>query len=164
MKELSDLIKEKNISGGIVAIGDNAKRRELAQQLKKLNLKLINAIHPTAILDSDVSVGEGNYIAQGVIIVTGTKIGNCCNIHTAASIDHDNILEDGVNLGPGVRTAGRVTIKQDAFLGTGTVVIPDITIGEGSYLGGGSVVIKNIQSFTKEVGNPSRKIKNLSHE
>jgi acetyltransferase-like isoleucine patch superfamily enzyme len=98
-------------------------------------------------------------LAQGVILVTGTKIGNSVNIHTGTTIDHDNVLEDGVNIGPGVHTAGRVFIGQDAFLGTGTSVIPDIKIGQGAIAGAGTVIIGDVKPNTKIVGNPAREIK-----
>ncbi|MBS1547230.1 MAG: acetyltransferase [Bacteroidetes bacterium] len=161
MADVPQLMKEHAISGGIVAIGDNARRRELSASLKGLGLKLINAIHPTVHCDEDVVVGEGCYIGQGAVLVTGTRIGNCVNIHTGATIDHDNTIGDGANLGPGVHTAGRVSIGMDAFLGTGTVVIPDTRIGQGAVCGAGTVVVKDVAAFTKVVGNPARVIENL---
>jgi acetyltransferase-like isoleucine patch superfamily enzyme len=127
-------------------------------------LELINAIHPTVHIDSEVSFGKGNVFCQGVIIVTGTKIGNCINIHTGATVDHDNIIEDGANLGPGVHTAGRVTICKDAFLGTGTVVIPDGIVGEGAITGAGTVVIRPVDPYTKVVGVPAKMIEKINKE
>ena len=154
-----NIIKKKyNLYGGIVAIGNNEIRRKLADKIKEVNLKLINAIHPTVHIDSDVVYGEGNVFCQGVIIITNTKIGNCVNIHTGVTIDHDNIIEDGVNLGPGVHTAGRVKICKDAFLGTGTVVIPDGIVGKGAIVGAGTVVIKDVEPYTKVVGVPAKVI------
>ncbi len=157
--ELESIIKKYKITYGITAIGDNAQRRILSSNLKKAGLKLINAIHPTVHLDPDVKIGEGCYLGQGVIVVTGTVIGNCVNIHTGATVDHDNILEDGVNLGPGVHTAGRVKIRQDAFVGTGTVFIPDSGVGKSTIVGAGSVVISIIPPNTTAVGCPAKVIK-----
>ncbi|MGL4598109.1 MAG: acetyltransferase, partial [Bacteroidia bacterium] len=81
---------------------------------------------------------------------------------TGATIDHDNLVEDGANLGPGVHTAGRVKIGRDAFLGTGAIVIPDGSIGEGAIVGAGTVVIRPIDAFTKVVGVPAKTIEHLS--
>jgi sugar O-acyltransferase (sialic acid O-acetyltransferase NeuD family) len=162
MADLPQLIAEQGIGGGIVAIGDNPRRRALGAQLKDAGLALINAIHPTVHRDPDVIVGEGCYIGQGAILVTGTRVGDCVNIHTGATIDHDNVIEDGANLGPGVHTAGRVHIGRDAFLGTGTLVIPDRRIGAGAVCGAGTVVITDIEPFTKVVGNPARVIEQLN--
>ena len=156
ISDLPDLIDKFKIYGGIVAIGNNPQRRKLGIILKNEGLELINAIHPTVHIDSDVQIGEGNCFCQGVIIVTGTKIGNSVNIHTGATIDHDNIIENGANIGPGVHTAGRVKICKDAFLGTGTVVIPDGIVGEGAITGAGTVVTRPIEPYTKVVGVPAK--------
>jgi sugar O-acyltransferase (sialic acid O-acetyltransferase NeuD family) len=162
MKNVPELMRKHGITGGIVAIGDNPRRRALSARLREEGLTLVNAIHPTAYVDALVSLGSGCYIGQGVILVTGTRVGDCVNIHTGATIDHDNVIEDGANLGPGVHTAGRVRIERDAFLGTGTLVIPDASVGEGAICGAGTVVIKRVEPFTKVVGNPARVIEVLN--
>ena len=157
--ELVKFKNEKNIKGAIVAIGNNPMRRNLSEKIIKSGLELINAIHPTVYMDPDVKVGRGCYIGQGVIVVTGTVIGNCVNIHTGATIDHDNVIEDGANIGPGVHTAGRVKIGQDAFLGTGAIVIPDASVGAGTVIGAGGVVIDQIPAGVTAVGVPAKVIK-----
>ncbi len=157
--ELANFKNNLGVECAIVAIGNNPLRRKLSEKIIASGLELINAIHPTAYFDEDVEIGKGCYIGQGVIVVTGTKIGNSVNIHTGATIDHDNIIEDGANLGPGVHTAGRVKIGKDAFLGTGAIVIPDGTVGEGAIIGAGAVVVKHAQPFVTSVGVPAKAIK-----
>jgi len=157
--DLIKLKKNKKVKGAIVAIGDNPMRRKLSEKIVKSGLKLINAIHPTVCKDPDVEIGKGCYIGQGVFLITGTVIGNCVNIHTGATIDHDNIIEDGANLGPGVHTAGRVKIGRDAFLGAGAVVIPDASVGHGTIVGAGAVVINQLPANVTAVGVPAKAIK-----
>lgn len=156
MNEIRDIAKKHDVGGAIVAIGDNPMRRKLSTSIEIAGLELINAIHPTVHIDSDVEIGKGCYIGQGVIVVTGTKIGDCVNIHTGATIDHDNVIEDGANLGPGVHTAGRVKIGQDAILGTGAIVIPDGVVESGAIVGAGAVVIRKVKANTKVVGVPAK--------
>jgi sugar O-acyltransferase (sialic acid O-acetyltransferase NeuD family) len=159
MNDLATLIKQYNLEGGIVAIGNNAVRRGLTARIKELGLQPVNVIHPTAHIDPSVQIGEGNVICQNAVVIADTKIGNCVNIHTGATIDHDNIIEDGANLGPGVHTAGRVKIKQDAFMGTGSIAIPDAIIGEGSVVGAGAVVLNTVDPYTLVVGIPAKFVK-----
>ncbi|MFP5504129.1 MAG: hypothetical protein ACLGIN_16715, partial [Candidatus Sericytochromatia bacterium] len=45
--------------GVIVAIGDNRVRRDQFERLKAEGYKLVNAIHPSAIIGARVKVGEG---------------------------------------------------------------------------------------------------------
>ncbi|HTA28610.1 MAG TPA: acetyltransferase [Bacteroidia bacterium] len=154
--ELPAFKKTLGVECAIVAIGNNPLRRKLSEKISASGLELINAIHPTACFDEDVEIGKGCYIGQGVIVVTGTKIGNSVNIHTGATIDHDNTIEDGANLGPGVHTAGRVKIGRDAFIGTGAIIIPDGSVGEGAIIGAGAVVLKHIPANVTAVGVPAR--------
>ena len=160
--ELHVLKQQLGLFGAIVAIGNNPQRRRLGVKIQEAGLQLINAIHPSVHMDSDVTFGQGNCFCQGVIIITGTRVGNSVNVHTGATIDHDNIIEDGANLGPGVHTSGRVTICRDAFLGAGTLVIPDGYVGEGAITGAGTVVIHPVSAFTKVVGVPARVIEKLN--
>jgi UDP-N-acetylbacillosamine N-acetyltransferase len=157
--ELASFKKTLGVECAIVAIGNNPLRRKLSEKIIASGLELINAIHPTVYFDQDVEIGKGCYIGQGVIVVTGTKIGNSVNIHTGATIDHDNVIEDGANLGPGVHTAGRVKIGRDAFLGTGAIVIPDGSVGEGSVIGAGTVVLKHIPANVTAVGVPAKVVR-----
>jgi UDP-perosamine 4-acetyltransferase len=159
LAELPAIAKKSGISCAIVAIGHNIRRRELAAAVQAMGLELINAIHPTVHIDSDVQLGKGIYLGQGVIIITGSIVGDCVNIHTGTTIDHDNRIADGANLGPGVHTAGRVHIEKDAFLGAGTIVIPDGRIGEGSITGAGAVVTGTLPAHVTAVGVPAKVIK-----
>jgi sugar O-acyltransferase (sialic acid O-acetyltransferase NeuD family) len=159
MADLRELKLKYDLQGGIVAIADNPRRRYLGQRIQDAGLELVNAIHPTAHLDSDVSLGRGIVLCQGVIVVAGTSIGNSVNVHTGATIDHDNVIEDGANLGPGVHTAGRVRICRDAFVGTGSSMIPDVTVGEGAIVGAGAVVIRDVFARVTAVGVPAKAIK-----
>ena len=155
MNQLQNLIAKHTIEYGIVAIGDNLQRMNLASVVQSFGLELANAIHPSVLMDSDVKIGNGNYFGQNVVIVTGTEVGDCVNIHTGTTIDHDNCLANGVNIGPGSHTAGRVTIGKNSTLGTGSIVIPDIKIGENVLVAAGSVVINDIASSKFVAGVPA---------
>src|SRR6185295_11862152 len=62
-KEALEELRKKNVRATIVAVGDNAIRQRTADYLKKEGFSLINAIHPTAIITSNVAIGENVTIA-----------------------------------------------------------------------------------------------------
>ena len=57
---------------------------------------------------------------------------------------------------------GPITIKDDAWLGTGVVVLPDITIGEGAVVGANSLVTKDVSPYSIVVGSPAKVIGKIS--
>lgn len=164
MDELDALVQRYALTGGIVAFANNPQRRALGRRILDAGLELVNAIHPTVHLDSDVVLGRGIVLCQGVIIVAGTRVGDSVNIHTGSTIDHDNVIEDGANIGPGVHTAGRVRIGRDAFIGTGASFIPDVVVGQASIVGAGAAVIRDVPDRVTVVGVPAKVIKAHSDE
>ena len=139
----------------IVGIGDTKIRRLLSTEILARGGRLARAVHPTAILSADVTIGEGTVVMAGVIINTGSTIGRFAVINTGAIIDHDNIVEDGVHISPGCQLAGGVRCAQDAFIGTGVSVIPRKRIGQGSIVAAGATVISDVAPQTLVAGCPA---------
>jgi acetyltransferase-like isoleucine patch superfamily enzyme len=98
-------------------------------------------------------------LAAGSVVGPNTTIGRFCIVNTCTSIDHDNVLEDGVNLSPGVHFAGTVTCRQDAFVGVGATAIPGVIIGTRAVVGAGATVTTDVPDDTTVVGTPARPIK-----
>src|SRR5699024_7958806 len=85
-----------------IAIGDNDVREKIYMKLFKYNAEIAKLIHPDAVIGKNVHIVVGTVIMAGVIVNSYTKIGRCCIINTAASIDHDNNIDDFVHISPGV--------------------------------------------------------------
>jgi len=138
-------------------------RIKLHNCLKKYGLYPITIIHPSAIIEKDVNIGDGTQIMAGVILNTGVTIGEQCIINTHSSIDHECILLDGVEISPGSILCGLVTVKTNAWICAGAIVLPNITIEEDAIVGAGSVVIKNVERKSVVVGLPAKHIKYIEN-
>jgi acetyltransferase-like isoleucine patch superfamily enzyme len=86
------------------------------------------------------------------------SVGRFCIINTGSTIDHDNVLADGVNVASGAHFAGNVRCEEDAFVGVGAAVAPGVRIGVRAVVGAGAVVIRDVPDDTTVVGNPARPI------
>lgn len=139
----------------IVAIGDNAVRRELSELVLRSGGDLMTLVHPAAVIAPDVAIGAGSVIMAGAIVNTGSTIGRFAVINTGATVDHDNRIGDNVHISPGCHFAGTVTCGADAFIGTGAVVIPGVSIGEGAYVAAGATVINDVPARTLVAGCPA---------
>lgn len=157
--DMPELIKQHGIDTAIIGVGDNKRRNEYYAKLKKMGLPLMNIIHHSASIASDVKMGEGNVICRESTICTGASIGDNNIINTAAIIDHDTVIGSHVSINPGVNIAGKVTIDDFAYIGIGATIIHFLKIGKNATIGAGAVVINDIEPDITAVGVPCKPIK-----
>jgi sugar O-acyltransferase (sialic acid O-acetyltransferase NeuD family) len=140
----------------IISIGNNRIRQKVAQTLSHPFGKVI---HPSALLSTFATLGEGTVLIHRSVVQAGTRIGRHGIINTSASIDHDCIIEDFVHISPNTTLSGHVTVGEGTHIGAGATIIQGISIGKWSTIGAGAVVIKNIPDYATAVGVPARVIK-----
>ena len=139
----------------IISVGSNFRRSELVKILKT---EYGLAIHCSAIISPSASIGEGSVVLHGAIVQAGTRIGAHVLVNTAASIDHDNVIEDYAHVSPHATLCGHVHVGEGTHIGAGASVIPCIRIGKWCKIGAGAVVIRDVPDFSTAVGNPARVI------
>jgi maltose O-acetyltransferase len=109
-------------------------------------------------------IGKDSYIAEGLVIaekledkgnvVIGDRVAIGPNVILLSSSDPNNS-----KIYPYVKVQrGKVTIKDDAWIGAGSIIMPDIIVGEGSVVGAGAVVTKNVADYSIVAGVPAKKI------
>lgn len=160
-EELSALLENYPVKGIFVAIGDNTTRAKVAKFLEENHpqLEVVSAIHPSAILGRDVSIGAGTVVMAGTVINPSTRIGEHCIINTRASIDHDNSIGDFTSLAPGVTTGGDCKIGKFCAIGIGATVLHGIQIGAETVIGANALVNKNIPPFSVAYGTPAKVVR-----
>jgi sugar O-acyltransferase (sialic acid O-acetyltransferase NeuD family) len=149
----------------ITAIGDNRARQEFvrkAESLRAPNLSAWTLRHPTATVGADVAIGPGTCLAPGAIVTTRVTIGSHCILNVKASVSHDCVIADFVNINPGAVLAGAVRVGRASFVGAGATVIQGISIGEDTIVGAGAVVVGDLPARVTAVGVPARIIKHHS--
>jgi len=152
-------LRERGIQAGIVAVGDNTARCQIADFLKKNGFYLINAIHPRASLASNVILGSNVTVAAGAIICTHAVIKDNVIINTGVIVEHENVIKDGALIASGVQLGGRVEIGKKSFIGIGATIIQCLKIGSNSIIGAGAVVLDNIPEGSLAVGIPAKVIR-----
>lgn len=158
---LSRLRDEQAIEGAVVAIGFNDVRREFAERIDRLGVALINAIHPSANLAHNVTLGRNIVIAAGALVCAHCQVGDSVILNTGCIVDHETMIGTASHICPGARLAGRVTVESGAFVGIGATVIQNVRVGYDSIIGAGAVVIRDVAPMSTVVGVPAREIKEI---
>jgi sugar O-acyltransferase (sialic acid O-acetyltransferase NeuD family) len=148
---------ERKIDALVVAVGDNARRKQIFEQLTAAGAMLVSVVHPRAVIGRGVSLGRGAVVLANAVVNSGSLIGDNVILNTASSVDHDNQIASHVHLAPGVRTAGRVRIGEGAFLGIGASVLPNVAIGEWAIIGAGAVVTASVADRITVIGSPAKR-------
>lgn len=138
----------------VIAIGANAARRRVADSLKEVTWATL--IHPFTWVDPAAELGAGTVIFAGAVVQPDVRAGHHVIVNTAASIDHDCMLEDFVHVACGAHLAGGVTVGSGTLLGAGSSVMPGIRVGRWSILGAGGTAVRDLTDGCVAVGVPAR--------
>ncbi len=161
--QLPEIRSSLSVEHAVVAVGDNGVRRALADRLERWGFELINAIHPSARLARNVTLGRNIIVAAGALVCAHCQIGDSVILNTGCIIDHESLIGTATHVCPGARIAGRVTIESGAFVGIGATIIQSIRVGCESVIGAGAVVIEDVAPMSTVVGVPAREIKAVAN-
>ena len=152
----SELLSRIDHDAVFVAIGDNARRDQVASELLRRGERLFTARHPQAIVAAGVECGPGCMIAAGAVVAPGVAIGTGVIINTRCSVDHQSVLEPFAHVSPGATLGGDVRIGARTLIGIGATVMPGRRIGADTIIGAGAVVVHDIPDGVVAVGVPAR--------
>jgi sugar O-acyltransferase (sialic acid O-acetyltransferase NeuD family) len=156
-RELAGYASGKNIYA-VIAIGNPHGRERVDISCVAIGYGIypIDCISKHSVVRCKLQFGAGAQIMDGAIIQPETLIGYQVIVNTRASIDHECIIGDGCEVGPGATLCGNVTMEKYSWVGAGATILPRITIGEGAIVGAGAVVTHDVSAYTVVVGCPAR--------
>jgi len=161
-ENISQIIKEYDVEGGVISIGDNWSRYYVYNQIKKLapDLEFVNAIHPSIVIGNNVTLGKGIVAMAGCIFNPKSFIGNFTFFATGAQVEHDNYIDDFSSISAGSITGGYVKLGKYSAVTLGVTIMDRVEIGENTVIGSGSLVTKSFPSDVLAYGNPDKIIRN----
>ncbi|MBU2494644.1 MAG: acetyltransferase [Bacteroidetes bacterium] len=161
--KLNSIFKD-GVNNAVIGLGQiksAGPRRKIADNCKNISFNLPAIVSLNAIINEDVSIGNGTVVMDGVTINSGSSIGECSIVNTNASIDHDCAIGDFTHIAPGVTLSGEVNIGNDVLIGTGSNIIQQINIPANTIISAGSTVLKSITKKGIYRGNPASLIKDI---
>jgi sugar O-acyltransferase (sialic acid O-acetyltransferase NeuD family) len=157
--EVLDDVLRSGIANAAVAVGDNDARVRIGKDLMRRGFQLPALVHPRAVVAGDVVVGDGTLICAGAIINPASRVGRLVIINTAASVDHDCMIGDGVHIAPGAHLGGHVAVGEGTLIGLGASIKPGVRIGARVTAGVGAAVVQDVGDGAAVVGVPAREMK-----
>ena len=140
---------------GVGAVGNTQSRIRLYENVCQQGFRLVDAIHPQAIISPSARLGDGPTIMAGSVINAKAALGNDVIINTGAIVEHDCLLGDHVHIATGAQLAGGVRVGDGAHIGMGASIRQGITIGSGVIVGAGAVVVKDVAPDLIVTGVPA---------
>ena len=146
--------------GFVVAIGNpfGDVRCRLHDVLSGLGLIAVSFSDSTALLCKSARFDSGLQVMPGAIIHNEAIIGRQCIVNTRSVVEHDCVLEEGVEIGPGAVLCGRVHVGANTWIGAGAVVRQRVRIGRNVIIGAGAVVVSDICDGVTAFGVPARPV------
>jgi len=140
----------------IIGIGDHVVRKRVAANMEIAGkAQFDTAVHSSAVIGINTSIGQGTVVMAGAVINCGSTIGQHVIINTGASIDHDCKIDEFVHVSPGAHLGGGVVIGAGSWIGLGALIINNCRIGRNAIVGIGAVVIRDIPDSCVVAGNPA---------
>lgn len=110
-------------------------------------------IHPTALVESTVTIAEGCVVYPFTTVMHKAGIGKFSAIFTHAHVSHGTIVGKNVVVCPGTIIGGSTIIGNNVFIGQASSVKDKISICSNTRFGMSSVVSKNINEPGNYLGN-----------
>lgn len=143
---------------GLGSVDVGSRRWLVFQRFKSEGYTFMNVIHPSAIVPTNLLLGEGVQIMAGAVLQPGSKLGHNVLVNTGVIIDHDCSIGDHVHIAPGSVISGNVAIGRGTHVGTGAKIINNVSVGVNCTVGAGAVIIHDVPSNLRVAGVPAKVI------
>lgn len=150
-------LREK-FSEAVIAVGNNAQRMVLLEQLKNWGFEFPVLVHPTAFVSPFAQIAEGTVVFPKAVVEIEATVGRGAIINSGAVVAHDCRIADGVHVAPTASLAGGTVVEKCVWIGAGANVLHHVTIGEHAIVGGGAVVLKDVAEHSTVAGVPAKEI------
>lgn len=118
----------------IVAVGNNAVRERLMQQLAAAGFELATVVHPRAILSPRAVLGAGSAMMAGDIVGTEARLGLGVIVNCGAVVDHHATVKDYGHLGVNASMAGSTVLGRGAWMQAGAALGYGVAVPSGVTL------------------------------
>lgn len=138
-----------------IGMGTPHLRLKAYEKWKSRGAVFLTLLHPTAVLQEDILLGEANIIARDAAISCDTVIGNANFFNGGVIVGHDAVIGDGNVFGPRSVLLGETFVGNGNLFGAQSVALPSSQIGSHNKIAPGAYVYKGCKDNCVMAGNPA---------
>jgi acetyltransferase EpsM len=120
------------------------RRGEVVAQLTQIGVASLPIISPHAVVSRGVHIGDGAFIAHGVVVSVDATIGSHAILNSCAIIGHDASIGSRTIVAPGAFVGGMATVGDNTLVGPGALVLEGRRLGEDCIVGLGATVVRDV--------------------
>lgn len=143
-------LKDGDITGFIVAIGDTRNREAAYYDGMQAGLSPVNAISDKAIINPTAAIEKGVVVSPGAVVGHGANIGSNVILAPGAIVNVNATVGDHCYLHTGSIAEAESAIERGVDLGAGSIVGPGLKVGKNNIVLAGTVVTENIEGLYRE--------------
>ncbi|HWX48282.1 MAG TPA: NeuD/PglB/VioB family sugar acetyltransferase [Roseomonas sp.] len=152
-------LRAEGLAAAHVALGGNALRRQLGEQLLALGFDLPPVLHPSAVLAGDARLGAGGVAMPRAVLGAAAIVGDHAILNTGCIVEHDCQLGPACHIAPGAVLGGGVRLGCEVLVGILAGVRPGVRIGGGAVIGVGAAVVADVAAGATMGGVPARPVR-----
>lgn len=142
-----------SVIGGLT---DRTIRKVMFDKASSLGYKLINYIHPTAIIEGSMRMGRNNIIFPYCTLGFSGQFGDNNIVREKVYLGHDFIVGNHCFLGVGCSIGGETKIGDFSYIAMETAVKDHTAIAPNTFIGMGSLVLDDTIEGMKYYGRPAK--------
>nr|WP_305123521.1 acetyltransferase [Roseomonas sp. GC11] len=139
-----------------VALGHNALRQRLGEELLALGYALPALRHPSAVLASTASLGAGSIAMPRSVAGASARLGPHSILNTGAILEHDSTTGPACHIAPGAVLGGGVSLGARVLVGILAGIRPGCRVGDDATIGLGAAVIGDVPGGASVTGVPAK--------
>ena len=142
----------------LLGIADPATKRNIATLLLGRGAHFVTLRHPTAIVASSATLGQGVVLCPYSVVSADAVVGDFVTINAHSTIGHDASVGSYSTLSAHVDITGGVQVGENSFFGTSAAIVPRVKIGQNAKIGAGALIIRSVASESVMYAMPAKRL------
>ena len=163
---VSEATAAQHVQHLFVAIGEGWRRAKVTERVRREHRELTFAslIHPSAVVSTKATIGEGSLIMPGAFVGPGAAIGAGGMVGLNVVVAHHCLLGDYVSVFSSASIGGETQVGDRSAIGMNAAVREKTSIGCDVVIGAQSFIREDVGDQCVVVGVPGRTIRHRSVE